>query len=269
MPERPRLPRPPRNRWTRRFLRRVPPQPPAGWQTGPPDFVGVGAQRSGSSWWFRVALDSHPSVVRVDTGLKELHFFDRFWDGRPPADFAERYHRYFPRPEGGVTGEWTPRYMYDHWSLGLLRQAAPAARILVILRDPVERYCSGLEAWRLRGLGTGRTLERISGAVSRSAYAGQLRRVFELFPREQVLVLQYERCTAQPSLEIERTWRFLGLAPESGSAPGPAEPAHAPRARSELPAGVREDLVARLRHDIDEVAELCPEIDLGLWPNFS
>ena len=65
-----------------------------------------------------------------------------------PADFVERYHRNFPRPAGGVTGEWTPRYMYDHWSLRLLRRAAPEARILVILRDPIERYRSALEAWR-------------------------------------------------------------------------------------------------------------------------
>ena len=159
--------------------------------------------------------------------------------------------------------------MHDHWSLRLLHQAAPEARILIILRDPVERYRSGLEAWRLRGLGLGRTLERISGAVSRSAYASQLRRVFDLFPRDQVLVLQYERCTSNPMAEIQRTWQFLGLDPEMGAGRGPAEEARPPRAKSELPGGVREDLVARLRHDVDEVAALCPEIDVSLWPNFS
>ena len=105
-----------------------------------------------------MALDSHPSVVRVDTCLKELHYFDRFWDGDVPADLVARYHRYFPRPAGGVTGEWTPRYMYDHWSLRLLRRAASEARILVILRDPIERYRSALEAWR-RPLSLGRSLE--------------------------------------------------------------------------------------------------------------
>ena len=262
------LPRPPRNRWTRRFLRRFPPAAPSGWTIGPPDFVGVGAQRSGSSWWFRVALDSHPSVVRVDTGLKELHYFDRFWDGDVPADFVERYHRNFPRPAGGVTGEWTPRYMYDHWSLRLLRRAAPEARILVILRDPIERYRSALEAWR-RPLSLGRSLEAIGGAVARSTYAPQLNHVFALFDRQQVLVLQYERCTANTAAEIERTWRFLGLDMELASPATPSEAAQAPRPKPDLAAGSREELVTLLRPDVERVVELCPEIDVSLWPSFS
>ena len=39
--------------------------------------------------------------------------------------------------------------------------------------------------------------------------------------------------------------------------------------KPDLPAGVRDDLVARLRHDVEAVAELCPEIDLALWRSFA
>src|SRR5688500_8701659 len=98
MPDRLKLPRPPKRRWSRRFLRRLPPPVPPDWHTGPPDFVGVGAQRSGSSWWYRVAVEAHPKVVRVEGRLKELHYFDRFWNAKVPSDFAQRYHSYFPRP---------------------------------------------------------------------------------------------------------------------------------------------------------------------------
>jgi hypothetical protein len=258
----------PRYGWARRLLRWRPPQAPAGWSTGPPDFVGVGAQRAGSSWWYRVALESHPAVVRVEGRMKELQYFTRFWKDEAPGDIAERYYDYFPRPAGAITGEWTPRYMFDHWSMRMLRAAVPDARILIILRDPVERYRSALEAWEPRGTRQGPVLDALAAAISRGAYADQLRRVFDLYPREQVLVLQYERCTAEPFAEMKRTWAFLGLDPAAGPQQGPPEEVRPPRSKPALPDEIRQDLVARLRYDVAQVADLCPELDLSLWKNF-
>ena len=209
-----------------------------------------------------------PTRSRVIVGGKELHYFDQFWNGDIPSDLVERYHSFFPRPEGGVTGEWTPRYMYDHWSMRLLREAAPQARILVLLRDPIERCRSGLAVQRRIGLGLGKTLDEVAAAVSRGAYAEQLRRVFDFFPREQVLVLQYERCVAEPVAEMERTCRFLGLEPLSDPTPELLERRRPPARKPELSPGTREDLVARLANDVERVVGLCPEIDLSLWPNF-
>ena len=215
-----------------------------------------------------MAVEAHPRVVRVEGRLKELHYFDRFWNGNVPADLAKRYQSYFPRPANAITGEWTPRYMYDPWSMRLLSEAAPEARILIILRDPVERFRSGFAARRRIGVSRGRTLDELAAAVSRGAYTEQLRRVFDFFPRERVLILQYERCTADPVGEMERTCRFLGLEPIAGAQQGPRERVRPPSGKPELEARMREDLVARLRHDVEQAASLCPEIDLSLWPNF-
>ncbi len=233
---------------------RPPPTPP-DWRTGPPDFVGVGAQRSGSGWWYRFAIESHPRVVGDRDNIKELHYFDRFWNGDVPADFAERYHTFFPRPAGAISGEWTPRYMHDHWSIRLLREAAPEARLLVILRDPVERFRSALAAWpRRTALGRGRILDQIAVAVSRGAYAEQLSRLFDLFPREQVLVLQYERCVADPVAEMARTCRFLGLEPMSEPPQQLAKRSRPPNRKPELCSELHQDLVARLRFDVERLA---------------
>jgi hypothetical protein len=252
-------------KWSRRFFRRYAAPAPPGWRTGPPDFVGVGAQRAGSGWWYRLTVESHPKVVRIEE--KEVHFFDRFWDGDVPADLAQRYHRFFPRPEGAITGEWTPRYMFDHWSMRLLREAAPEARILVILRDPVERFRSGSAMRRRFRVSRGQKLDELATAVARSAYADQLSRVFDFYPRDQVLVLQYERCSASPSTEMERTLHFLGLDPVP--LPGERqERSRSPRPKPELPPGMREDLLARLAPDVERLLRLCPEIDVSLWPNF-
>jgi hypothetical protein len=246
----------------------VPPCP-EGWRTGPPDFVGIGAQRSGTSWWYR-GIEAHPRVVRVKGERKELHYFNRFWNGEVPPDFAERYHSLFPRPPGSVTGEWTPRYMHDHWSVPLLREAAPDARVLVILRDPVERYRSGAA----RMVRLAEELERplrlieISDALWRSFYYEQLSRVFELFGRDQVLVLQFERCLSDSEGEMRATCRFLGLEPFEEPPPQLTRE-RPPREKPALPERTREELVRRLTDDVGRLAGLCPEIDLSQWPNFS
>src|SRR5205814_1154809 len=56
-------------------------------------------------------------------------------------------------------------------------------------------------------------LASVSDAIWRGFYYQQLRHVLEFFPRDQVLVLQFERCVQDPVGEMERTWRFVGLEP--------------------------------------------------------
>jgi hypothetical protein len=261
----------PSGRPTQRYLLPIPePEIPEGQIIGPPDLVGVGAQRAGTTWWWRGAIRSHPGFARDVKPGKELHFFDRFWDGREvPADLAEQYARQFPRPEGKLTGEWTPRYMHDYWALPLLHAAAPEARILVMLRDPVERYRSGIERERRIYEKAGEPLEIaiVGDAVYRSLYAAQMRRLLELYPRERVLVLQYERCRAEPLAEMQRTHEFLGLDPLPEIPPDLNRQVGAAREKPPLPGTLAAELAGRLAEDARLTAELCPEIDLALWPS--
>ena len=73
----------------------------------PPDFVGIGAYRSGTTWLYEMIV-AHPDVAIPPGRPKELDFFEPFWEvGFTPAEVS-RYHRYFPRPPGKLVGEWTP-----------------------------------------------------------------------------------------------------------------------------------------------------------------
>jgi hypothetical protein len=246
------------------------PECPPGWVTGPPDLVGVGAQRCGTSWWFRGAIRPHPGFVRRTEPIKEVHFFEHFWHGEVPNDIAERYARLFPRPAGAVTGEWTPRYMVDPWTISLLARAAPQARILIMLRDPVERYHSGI-ARELRQAGRESRdayISVIGDALYRGLYHDQVRHVLDCFGRDQVLVLQYERCRAEPLAEMRRTHAFLGLEPLEELPPRlDSEPRPRPD-KVELHARLRAELVRVYRDDVQRLARLCPELDLSLWPDF-
>jgi hypothetical protein len=262
--------RPIARRWRTSGLRGYPRQP-SGWLIGPPDFVGVGAQRAGTKWWYGLICD-HPGVQRA--AVKEWHFFDRYYETQFTSDDARAYHRRFPRPSGSLTGEWTPRYLHDFWTPPLLQRAAPDAKILVLLRDPLARYLSGL---RHELASVKRAVKRYrrpyieamdaNDALSRSLYCRQLARIFQSFDRSQVLVLQYERCVKAPALELRRTYEFLGL----------NDPDHVPtfieerigKSYSSVDASQSLADAARsaILEDVTGLRALIPEIELDLWPS--
>lgn len=242
-----------------------PPRCPPGWYTGSPHYVGLGAQKAGTSWWDAL-IGRHPSVVRAAGLPKELHYFDQAWETPFDESDAARYAEYFPRPEGGITGEWTPGYLIDFWTPGLLAMAAPDARILVLLRDPVERFRSSLS----HQLATSRTAladRDIQGAFQRGLYAPQLRRVLDAFPVEQVFIGQYEACRANPARELARTFAFLGLAPfEPDAASYRSEVNPTTGRRFEPSTRLRAALVDAYAPDLEQLAGLAPGLDLSLWP---
>jgi hypothetical protein len=230
-------------------------------------------QRAGTTWWYRM-LCEHPGVQGAPE--KELHYFDRFHDGRFSRADERGYERCFPRPRGMIAGEWTPRYMHDFWTPRLLAAAAPEAKILVLLRDPLDRYRSGIahERSALAGaIARGRReyVEAMTAndALDRSLYSRQLERLFAAFERERVLILQYERCLLEPAREVRRTWDFLGLdaSADAGAVVAAAGTRRAPTgdgviAEAALDPAARSELAC----DAARTAALVPEIDLDLWP---
>jgi len=241
---------------------------PAGWRTGPPDFIGVGIQRCGTTRWFDL-ISAHPQVIRA-TRRKELHYFDRFYDGGcTPAELT-RYHQYFPRSDGHKTGEWTPLYASAPWIPPLLAAAAPDARLLVLLRDPVERYLSGLQVDISVARKRGAPLSRYAPLEQfvRGLYHAQLAGLLRHFDRSRVLVLQYERCTREPRAELRRTFEFLGLQDTEFAPELDAHPEYQPE-KPALDAAARDAYVQSYRDDVLALIEAFPEIDVRLWPNFA
>jgi hypothetical protein len=227
--------------------------------------VGVGTARSGTTWWDSL-INRHPLISRPESTPKEVHFFDDRWERGLSRGDIERYHGLFARPPGHRSGEWTPGYMLDAWTPRLLREAAPEARLLVLLRDPVERFRSGRTLAENR-LTVGSTARAAANAAfNRGVYADQLLRVWRTFPREQVLVLQYERCVADPRSQLARTFEFIGLEPE-------LEPGVDLGARVNESSGPKvmlgdwqtDQLVRRYAPENERLAAMLPDLDLSLW----
>lgn len=243
-----------------------PPATPAGWAAGPPDYVGVGTARSGTTWWDGL-ISAHPRVSRPAATPKEVHFFDGLWRGELGAADVARYHAFFARPKGHLSGEWTPGYALDVWTPRLLRQAAPEARLLVLLRDPVERFRSGRTLAENRFTVGATARAAANAAFNRGIYADQLRRLFKVFPREQVLVLQYERCVADPAAELRRTYEFIGLEPEIPDGldvGGRVNESRGPKVT--LSAWQEDQLIRRYAPENERLSALVgDDVDLSLW----
>ncbi len=252
--------------WRERRRNAIPLRP--GERPAPPDFIGVGVQKAGTSWWYDL-LAAHPRTHRSVAHRKEQHFFDRYLDRPFDGDAVAAYHRRFARPAGTLAGEWTPRYVHDFWVPALLARAAPAAKYLVLLRDPIERYRSGLiEAMRTEPGADERDLT--NDALARSRYAVDLGRLFAVAPRDQVLVLQFERCVADPVTNYRATLQFIGYDDDRFVPPGIDRPVRATRReKTTLSQSLLERLHDELDDDVRALRDLCPEIDLRCWPNFS
>jgi hypothetical protein len=225
----------------------------------------VGTQRSGTTWWFGLLLD-HPQIRGPRGTRKELHFFEPYGARELSDADIQRYHQHFPRRKRKLRGEWTPRYMGDAWTPHLLRRAAPDAKLLVMLRDPIERFRSGIVHRQRRG--PQRQSITVSDQMERGRYATQLKHLRAVFPAEQILVLQYERCRQDPVAEYRRTLAFLGARDWI--------PEELERTRGN-PAPGKEDvwpdldaaLHAMLDPEVLELPSLVDGFDLSLWPNFA
>lgn len=216
------------------------------------DFLIVGAMKCATTT-VKEALRSHPDVHLPE---RETHFFGNHrrylsvWrEGRiDPAEFARAYGERF-RTDRRVVGDKTPNYVISTMTLERIQRFHPDARIVMMVRDPVERARSHWDhmrrqvaAGRLPALRVVATLgEQIvrdtieleglrhpaseaSGAnlLWRGFYNVQLRRLHRFFPPERVFVGVVDDLRADPAQFFDRLQDFLGV-PRRRLA-GPSEP---------------------------------------------
>jgi Sulfotransferase family len=248
----------------------------------PPDFLGLGAPRSGTAWWYSL-LAQHPRFhdpVRVD-GRAAESALERFELVDPDDAAAEAFSRRFARPSGTVTGEWAPHLLFRFWVGAATNRVAPDAKLLVLLRDPVARFASEMaDVARRRRVGRWRSARtRRAGQVNpndecRCFAFGMSGRALQGLEAEvgaeRVLVLQYERCVAAPDAELARTLEFLELEPfavETGPRAG-GRVIDSGAARALTPER-RALLVEAYRADVEALVGRHPEIDLAAWESFA
>ncbi|HEX3887930.1 MAG TPA: sulfotransferase domain-containing protein [Phenylobacterium sp.] len=198
-------------------------------------FIVAGVQKGGTTALFDY-LGEEPGLAL--SRVKEVHFFDDEAVDWAAPDYGA-YHARFAPFDGRPRGEATPIYLYWPGSLERIRVYNPAMKLIVMLRDPVARawshwkmeYARGVEtepfAWCIRQ-GRQRLFDarpwgfhREISYVERGFYGEQMARLFDLFPREQVLILRSDELRGDPAVGLSAVRRFLGL--PDGPAPTPRE----------------------------------------------
>ena len=184
-----------------------------------PDFLIVGAMRSGTTS-LSVYLGAHPDVFIPER--KEIRFFDRHFANGPDW-YREQFRG---AGERMVVGEASPGYMYLPQAVSRMAESLPDARLIALLRDPVDRAYS--HYWMNQALGKeslsftealAQESERIArGArradysyVDRGRYLRQLRNVCEHYPREQLHVVLFDDLERNPLETYGDVCRFLGI----------------------------------------------------------
>lgn len=199
-----------------------------------PDFLIPGTQKGGTTSLYAY-LSAHPAVAPALA--KEIHFFDYNF-GRGEAWYRAHFPTYWERVRGRfrLTGEASPYYLFYPHAAWRAAQCVPHAKLIVLLRNPVERAYSHYQHQVRLGLETlafaqaiDQEAARLIGEYeellnddeyysfnyqnysycARGMYADQLTRWFRYFPREQFLILRSEDFYANQSAQFARVLDFL------------------------------------------------------------
>jgi len=176
-----------------------------------PNLIIVGAQKCGTTSLHNY-LQVHPEIAMAR--IKETNFFlkDANWD-RGLDWYASQFDS-----QAAVRGEGSPDYTNlpgSHGTAERMQQVIPGARIVYLVRDPLERIASHYVHFRAAGLER-RAFEQAVAApdneyVARSCYATQLEPFLRCFGHERVLVETHERLLHDRLPTLQRIFRFVGV----------------------------------------------------------
>jgi hypothetical protein len=238
-----------------------------------PHFLGIGAQKAGTTW-LAENLRRHPEVFLPEK--KELHWLDHKFE-RPLSDWAAHFADAGERKRGEIT----PAYgILPHARIRFLRDVAPDVRLLLLLRNPIERAWSQavMDLAERRGrpaaaVGEAEWLAFLDSdaARSRGDYLGILDRWLAVFPAEQLFVGYFEAIGEDPRGLLAAVFRHIGvservdwarfpLAQRISPAVGEGRKGHGLRLedpgaeRAACPPAVRAWLAERYARDLERLA---------------
>ncbi|MFD0979405.1 sulfotransferase family protein [Tropicimonas aquimaris] len=198
-----------------------------------PDFILIGAGRSGTTSLYHY-LAQHPQIAMSQ--VKETNYFCWCVEGeaiddvetaevtylvRSDADYTNQFSHALPTQ---LCGEASPRYLYAPGVAERIASDAPHARLIAILRNPIERAWSNWMGLRNAGA-EDRSFEQMIEAEIRSLerplqpgersilragmYHEHLSRYLEVVPRNRLLVLLFDDFKRAPGDVLASVFRFL------------------------------------------------------------
>ena len=224
---------------------------------GSPSWLGVGAQRSGTTWLTDL-MTQHPGCGLGTNGKKEQHLLHKVGDGViPESDYLDLF------PDDGVRrGDWTPQYLRHSSAPSTAARLVPDAPILVILRDPVERFRSAMRLAATRKRSWPYPVP-ITVQTWTGFYADQLAMWAAAVGRDRMRVMVYEEVRRAPQATVDAIWASIGLDSQPlqdvESASGSSS-----QADWDWPEGLKESLQVLYRPQAERLASEW-DLDVSSW----
>ena len=174
-----------------------------------PNFIMIGAPRAGTTWTIK-NLSLHPEIFIPKE--KEVHFFDLNYEKG-----IEYYKSRFEAAKGELAiGEKTPEYLYVKKVPALMKRHLPDIKLIVILRNPVDRLYS--RYWNSKAkysaninLSFEEKIKKKPVFIEESFYYDHLVRYFQYYPKDRFLILFFEDLLSQPYDFLKNIYKFLNV----------------------------------------------------------
>ncbi|WP_413161545.1 tetratricopeptide repeat protein [Capilliphycus salinus ALCB114379] len=192
-----------------------------------PSFIIIGTQKGGTTSLYRY-LEKHPQILPAIK--KEIYFWNHHY--KRGLDW---YVSHFPSLKDStqfLTGEATPSYLEDEEVAGRIAEAFPKMKLILVLRNPVERTVSQYYHWVRLGLENRSLSDAISAELEllgnypnidpnyweqthkyiwRGIYIEFIQKWMMYFPPENFLILKSEELYEQPQIILQEVFKFLNL----------------------------------------------------------
>lgn len=201
-----------------------------------PSFICIGAMKAGTSslaaWLFQ-----HPNIQRPIRTRKEINYFDIHYQKG-----LKWYQACFPTAkslhEGKITGDISPGYLFHPNAAKRISEILPDAKIIVLLRNPVNRAISHyfheirhknedldiLKAFETEESRIAPELDYLQNHPDYSSpnlrrfsykqrghYSDQIQRFFQYFPKKNFLIIKSEDLFQNPEGNIKEVYKFLNV----------------------------------------------------------
>jgi len=232
------------------------------------DFLICGTQKGGTT-----ALDAylrtHNEICLANT--KEVHFFDNDENFQSINIDYSRYHHFFSvKLHHKTIGEITPIYMYWKNCPQRIWEYNKRMKIILLLRNPIERayshwnmevsrgneslsFIEAIKQEKSRLTTTPNKQHRIYSYIDRGFYSCQIKRIWEFFSKDQVLILKSESLKKEPKQALEKITNFLSVSPFEEITPLIA---HEGKYDGDINENEKEILKSIYQHEIHELEQM-------------
>ncbi len=183
------------------------------------DFIGIGAEKAGSTWLADM-LREHPKVFVPRK--KEIYFFNEY-----DPHFLKVKN---PKYEWGIgwyldhfndiddkilKGEFSPTYLYSRKTAERIHRHFPNVKIFIVLRDPVKRafsqYIQDKRFGLLDGLSFHKAIKENATYIEKGLYHKHVTNYLNIFPNKNIKIMILDDIKSNPKKSVSEAFEFLGL----------------------------------------------------------